>query len=165
MTIILVPMTRYPGPLTADDEQRAIHRVAIWVAMVRHTLSKEYSREWLETTLRQCLYEGDLEIAKKAVEAADQGDELADAALREVGAELWMPSLQGRDLAPGHLQVIAYVQRVTNRAPHKRKRGRYAWVRNITICILVQLACAEFGVLPTRSRESAAPTAIRPASV
>jgi hypothetical protein len=35
------------------------------------------------------------------------------------------------------------------RARHKRRRGRQwydNWARNIGICILVQLACAEFGV-------------------
>jgi hypothetical protein len=35
--------------------------------------------------------------------------------------------VQGRELAPGHLQIIAYYQRASQRAPHKRKPGRYAW--------------------------------------
>jgi hypothetical protein len=68
--------------------------------------------------------EGALSITIKAVEAADQGDDLADAALRTVGAELQTLLVQGRDLAPGHLQIVAYLQRAARRAPHKRKRGR-----------------------------------------
>jgi hypothetical protein len=38
-----------------------------------------------------------------------------------------MHLVQGRELAPGHLQIIAYYQRASQRAPHKRKPGRYAW--------------------------------------
>jgi hypothetical protein len=122
------------------DEKRAINRVSVWVSMLRHKMEKEYSREWLETELRKGLREGRLSLTIKAVEAADNGDEIADAALREVGAELQMQLLQKRDLAPGHLQVIAYLQRAAKRAPHKRPRGRRwydDWVRNIHICLLI----------------------------
>jgi hypothetical protein len=56
--------------------------------------------------------------AEKAVEAAEKhDDEIADAALRQVGAELQMPLVQRRDLAPGHLQILAYYQRAAKRAP------------------------------------------------
>jgi hypothetical protein len=139
------------------DEPRAIDRVSTWVAILRHKLEKEYSREWLETELRKGLREGRLTLTIKAVEAADQGDELADAALRTVGGELQMPLLQRQDLAPGHLQIIAYLQRVATRAPHKRPRGHRwydDWVRNIDVCVLTVLACREFGVRPTRNRDS-----------
>jgi hypothetical protein len=144
--------------LAPADEPRAINRIMVWVALVRNRLTKEYSLDWLETNLRQRLREGGLSIAIKAVEAADKGDHLADAALRDVAAELQTPLMQGRNLAPGHLQIVAYYQRVARRAPQKRKRGRYAWYdhwsRDLEICFLVQLACAEFGVSPTRNRES-----------
>jgi|SRR5262249_43294178 len=149
----LVPLTH---PLDAADEQRAIKRTAIAVAMVRHKFSN--SREWLETELRTGLREGRFALTIKAVEAADKGDEIADAALRDIGAELQMPLVQGRDLAPSHLQVIAYFQRAAKRPPHKRKRGRYAWYddwqRNVGICFLILLTCAEYGVTPTRNRQS-----------
>jgi hypothetical protein len=60
--------------------------------------------------------------------------------------------------APGHLQIIAYFQRAGRRPPHKRQRGRYAWyehwIRNLGICFLILLTCAEYGVDPTRNRES-----------
>jgi hypothetical protein len=151
MTKINVPLS---CPLTAADEPRAINRLALQVAAARHRWSKEFTREWLQTTLRRYLREGGLTIAVKAVEAADTGDEIADAALREVGAELQMPLLQRLDLAPGHLQVVAYFQRAGGRAPLRRKRGRYGqhdhWDRNIAICILIQLACERLGVGPTR---------------
>src|SRR5262249_45975624 len=119
---------------------------------------KEFSIEWLETKLRQSLCEGGLALACKAVVAADQGDAIADEALRDVGAELL---LQRPDLLmPGHLQIISYLQRVTKtkRPPHKRKPGRYGeydhWVRDIGICLLIHLACKEFGVKATRNREN-----------
>ena len=154
MTSLSVPLNY---PLDALDEQRAINRTAILVAVIHNTLSKEYSREWLETELRKGLREGRLALTIKAVEAADNGDEIADGALREVGAELQMPLLQGRELAPAHLQVIAYLQRAALRAPFKRGRGKVwydDWVRNLKICFIVLLICAEFGVPPTRNRHS-----------
>src|SRR5215831_18795796 len=71
------------------DEGRAINRVAVWVSTVRHQMEQQYSREWLETELRKGLREGRLTLTIKAVEAADKhDDEIADAALRQVGAEM-----------------------------------------------------------------------------
>ena len=155
MTSLLVPLSY---PLAAADEQRAINRTAFAVAFVRDTLSKEFSRAWLERTLLYYLRAGGLTISIAAVQAGDNGDEIADAALRQIGAELQMHLVQGRELAPGHLQIIAYYQRASQRAPHKRKPGRYAWYddwyRNLAICFLVQLTCAEYGVPPTRNRQS-----------
>jgi hypothetical protein len=148
-------MTTLPTVLL--DEKHMINSIAVRVAMVRHRMGKEWGKEWLATTLRRYLRNGDLRIAIKAVEGADAGDEIADAALREVGAELQLPLLQYQELAPGHLQVIAYFQRAGQRAPHKRKRGRAwhdDWVRNLTICFLIELTCRGFGLPPTRNRES-----------
>jgi hypothetical protein len=138
-------------------EEYAISRTAVAVSIVRDRLNKEWGREWLETMLRQRLREGELTIAEKAVEAAHGGDEIADAALREVGAELQMVLVQRRDLEPGHLQIIAYFQSAGKRTPLKRKRGRAwidEWYRNIVICVLIELTCRESGVSPTRNRES-----------
>jgi hypothetical protein len=135
------------------DETRAISRVAIWIATIRHRMEKEYSREWLETELRKGLREGRLTLTIKAVEAADNGDEIADAALRIVYAEMAGGTLSER--GPGHLQVWAYGQRAVLRPPHRRPRGRRwydDWVRNIDICVCIYLACCEFGVRPTRNR-------------
>jgi hypothetical protein len=150
MTAFLVPLNY---PLAAADEQRAINRVSVWVSMLRHKMEKEYSREWLETELRKGLREGRLSLTIKAVEAADKGDEIADAALRTVYAEMTGGTLPER--GPGHLQLWAYGQRAVLRAPHKRPRGRRwydDWTRNIDICVLIGLACREFGVRASRNR-------------
>jgi hypothetical protein len=144
-------------PTFGLTEQQMISYADAWVARIRHTLEKEYSCEWLETALRKGLREGRLLLTIKAVEAADKGDEIADAALRDVGAELQMPLLQGRDLAPGHLQVIAYLQRAARRAPHTRSRAHRwydDWTRNLHIGFLVAIACREFNLWPTRNREA-----------
>jgi len=135
------------------DEARAINRVAVWVSTVRHQMQKQYSREWLETELRKGLREGQLTLTIKAVEAADKGDEIADTALRTVYAEMAGGALPER--GPGHLQIWAYGQRAVLRKPHERPRGHRwhdDWMRNILICILVDLACREFDVQASRNR-------------
>src|SRR5262245_19786283 len=109
MTSILLPMVTF-------DEQRAINRLSISVASMRSRLREQstgkWSCEWLESELQQYLREGDLTIAELAVEAAIKfDDEIADAALREVGSELQTRMLQGRPLEPGHAQVVTYYQR------------------------------------------------------
>jgi hypothetical protein len=148
------PIITLPG--TALDERRAINRIAIAVSSVRHKMEKEHSREWLETELRKGLREGRWTLTLKAVVAAYAGDVLADAALREIGGELQLPMLQGRELAPAHLQIIAYFQSAGQRAPHRRKRGRHAWydnwIRNFMLCVLIEIACREYLVHPTRNR-------------
>ena len=139
-------------PLVPFDEQRAINRVSMWVATVRPQLSKDYSREWLDTTLRRYLRGGLIPVIK-VVEAADAGDEIADAALRAVGAEL----LERRSGEPGELQIMAYLQRAVLRGSRRRGRGVQwydDWVRNLGISLLIQLACKEFGVTPTRNRDT-----------
>jgi hypothetical protein len=144
-------------PILGLTEPQMIDDAATWVERVRHTMAKEYSHEQLETMLRQGLRDGALVLTIKAVEAADAGDEIADAALRHVGAELQMPLVQRRDLAPGHLQVIAYLQRAARRAPHTRPRGHRwydDWIRNLHICFLVAIACREFSLSATRNRET-----------
>ena len=151
-------MTPITQPMVVFDEKRAINRVAIWVALARHRLGAEWSREWLGTTLRRYLRGIEisdgvrLSIAIEACKAADAGDEIADAALWDVGREL-IERPTGR---PGDLQILAYYQRAGRHSP-RRRRGRQwhdDWYRNLCICLLVELACKEFGVRPTRNRES-----------
>jgi hypothetical protein len=140
------------------DENRAIDCIAtVLIPMVRHRLEKDYSREWLEIALRDGLREGRQPLTDYAVYAAEKGeDEICDAALRAVGAELQMLLLQRRDLPPAHLQIIAYFARAGQRAPHERRGPRWhdSWFRNIQICRLIELTCREFGVHPTRNREA-----------
>jgi hypothetical protein len=151
-------MTSILSAMVVFDERRAINRLAIKVALVHHQLTEQFSREWLESTLRRHLRGIDvpddrrLTLAIKAVEAADAGDEITDTVLREVGSEL-IERPTGR---PGDGQILAYLQRAVRRERNKRKRGRTwydDWYRNIAICILVDLACREFDVAPTRNRE------------
>ena len=143
-----------PYPLTAADEPRALERVALWVSMRKETMEKQYNVEWLAAELRKGLRAGRLTLTIKAIEAAEKyEDEIADAALREVYAELIGGAIAER--GPGHLQILAFGQRAVLRAPHQRGRGHRwhdHWVRNITICVLIELACLEFGVRPTRNR-------------
>jgi hypothetical protein len=137
------------------DENRAIDRAAEWASMARHRMEKEYSREWLKTTLQKGLREGRLNLTILAIEAADAGDEIADEALRTVYAEMAGGVLPQR--GPGHLQIWAYGQRAILRAPHKRPQGHRwhdDWMRNIQICVLIVSACREFGVPPSRNREN-----------
>jgi hypothetical protein len=152
--MVVAAMTRSLVPLApVADEQRAIDRVSEWVAILRPRMEKKYGREWLATELRNGLREGRLTLTIKAVEAADKGDEIADAALRMVYAEMAGGAISER--GPGHLQVWAYGQRAVLRKPHERPRG-HRWyddyIRNIEICLLIELACLEFGVRPTRNR-------------
>jgi hypothetical protein len=141
------------------DEQRAIGQVAKWASLIRDRLTKDFSREWLERTLRQALRgvgvtePERLTIAIKAVEAAEQGDEIADLALREVAGEL----MERPTGLAGDGQILAYLQRAARRDLHKSRRGGHwasNWYRDVAVCILVHLVCEEFGVLPTRNRES-----------
>jgi hypothetical protein len=160
MTTLPAPLevAPLPFPLRVEDAPEAIRRMAIAVSVVRARLDTEFGLPRLEELLVDGLREGELDLCVKAYEAGYEGDPIADRALRKVGAELQMAMLQNRDLAPGHLQVISYHQRVYDRAPHKRKQGRYGehdhFYRNVGICILIRLACAEYGIHATRNRES-----------
>jgi len=140
---------------TLLDENRAINQAAFWILMARHNMEKEYSREWLETELEKGLREGRLPLAGYAVQAADAGDEIADAALRTVFRDMVGGMLPER--GPGHLQVWAYGQRAVLRTQHKRPQGHRwhdNWMRDIQVCMLIVLACREFGVLASRNRAS-----------
>ena len=143
-------------PLMPVDVPRAIDRIADWVSDKKHQLVKQFSLEWLETELRKGLREGRLTLTIMAIHAAEKhDDEIADAALRAVYAEMVGGTLPQR--GPGHLQLAAYGQRAVLQAPLKRGRGQRwhdNWFRNIQICFLIELACREFGVRATRNRET-----------
>jgi hypothetical protein len=141
-------------PTGEFDEDRAIDLVAtILIPMLLRQITPEFSREWLRTTLQQRLRDGLLDLTILAVQAAEAGDEITDAALRTVYAEMAGGTLPQR--GPGHLQIWAYGQRAILRAPHKRTQGHRwhdDWMRNIQICVLVVTVCRELGVLATRHR-------------
>jgi hypothetical protein len=139
------------------DENRAIDCIAtVLIPMVRHRLEKEYSRDWLQTTLQEGLEEGRPTLTKYAVYAAEAGDKICDAALRYVCVQIMRKEIPER---PGHLHVRLYGERALALAqPHKRRSGHPwhdNWMRDIQICRLIELVCREFGVRPTRNREGA----------
>ena len=148
-------------PAVAFDVEGAIARTAERVAALRPQLDPAEGVAWLERSLLDALRAGDLVICAKAIEAADKDDDpITDAALRQVGSELQTALLQKRDLAPGHAQIVTYVQRVLrlNRATHRRGRGRQwwdNWGRDLTLCVLIGVACCDFpGLQVTRNRAS-----------
>jgi len=147
-------MTKLPATLIETEQM--ITEASAWVKTVLSTLGKNYSREWLETRLLQGLRDGVLTLTEKAIEAAEQkNDEIADAALRTVFQELISGALVKR--GPGHLQVLAFGQLAVKRPPLTRRRGGEwydNWIRNLEICFLIALACGQFGLQPTRSREA-----------
>lgn len=148
----MVASVRLP---TGIDENHAINCIAtVLIPMVCHRLEKGYGREWLQTTLQKGLREGRLTLTNYAIQAAEAGDEIADAALRTVFVEIVRGELPDRQ--PGHLHVRLYGEREVLQ-PHKRRRSgrpwRDNWVRDIQICMLIYFVCRELGVRPTRNRE------------
>jgi hypothetical protein len=145
-------MTPITQPMIVFDETRAINRIAIQVATALHKMSAQASRETLASLLRDCLRRGDLIVTVKAIEAAENAsDELADSVLRFTYAEM----KNARE--PMSKQLEAFGERAVLRPPVSRGRGAAwydAWTRNIAICVLIPLVCAEFDLLPTRNRES-----------
>jgi hypothetical protein len=141
------------------DENRAIDCIAVLAPMVRHKLEKGYSREFLQTTLQERLREGRLDLTTYAVQAADAGDEICDAALRHVFVEIVRGELPERQ--PGHLHERLYGERAMLQ-PHKHKRrsGRPwhdDWLGNIQICMFIDFVCREFDVQPSRNRDRQRP--------
>src|SRR5262249_7659206 len=154
-TMTLLPTPPVLLPTGELDENRAINRLADLIPMVRHWFEKEDSREFLETELLRGLREGRLPLTIYAVHAADAGDEIPDAMLRIVSAEMMAAGGKLPEQGPGHLQVWAYGQRAILRPAHKRPQGHRwhdDWMRNIQICMLIDFACREFDVRPTRNR-------------
>jgi hypothetical protein len=145
-------LERLPNDTSAhllDDEKAMIAAVHKGVVAVREKMAAGASREWLETTLRQFLHQGLIERLK-VIEAADAGDEIADAALRQVFAEMLDAGIE----PPATLK--AYGIRAALRGPVRRGQGRSAfdnWKRDIGIAVMVFLTMKQFGLSPTRNRE------------
>lgn len=159
-SIVLAQPMRLPAPpsypLRAEHGSWAVEHYVAAVRLVLDSL-QENSSERLEATLKKLLREGELQVAVGVVRLADKGDLIADKALLDVARELQTPMLQNQALAPGHLQVVAYLQRADLTAPRKRKPGRGEcdlWYRNLLMCVLVTKACAWLGIRPTRNRGS-----------
>jgi hypothetical protein len=150
---LVKPMER-PATLlpTLVDEQRMVDIVAAAVEKVFHRLEKEFSLEWLATVTRKWLREGRQPFTDYTVRLADGGDEICDAALRYVNVEVQTGALPER--REGHAAILIYGLRAVQRAPHKPRGRRWQerWMRDIQICRLIEFACYECGVWPTRNR-------------
>lgn len=132
------------------DEEKAVAAVSQWVALVEDKMTAHASRAWLETTLRELLLRDELINRLKVIEAADAGDEIADAALGHV-----FHSMMDRGETPP-ASMIAYEARARLRGPVKRSAGRNQydnWRRDIGIACLVYMTAERFGLRPTRNRE------------
>jgi hypothetical protein len=136
-------------PMTGVDEDATTAAVAQWVQVVQDKMTASASREWLEATLCDFLRQGLIETLN-VVEAADAGDEIADAALRRVYAEM-------SDVGEVPATLKAYGIKAVLRGPVTRSAGRNMWFdnwrRDIGIACLVCLTVARFGLHPTRNRE------------
>lgn len=144
------------------DENRAIDCIAVLVPMMRHKLEREYSRDWLRTTLQKGLREGRRSLIEHAVNAAEAGDEICDAALRYVCAQIMRKEVT--ELEEVHLPIKIYGERALLQ-PHKRRPGRPwhdNWMRDIQVCQLIVFVRREFpDVQASRNREHGhAPSAI-----
>jgi hypothetical protein len=136
-------------PMTGVDEDAATAAVAQWVQVVQDKMTASASREWLEATLCDFLRQGLIETLK-VIEAADAGDEIADAALRRVYAEM-------SDVGEVPATLKAYGIKAVLRGPVTRSAGRNMWFdnwrRDIGIACLVCLTMVRFELRPTRNRE------------
>jgi hypothetical protein len=144
-------MTKLPA-VVLEDEQRMIGLMGLKVAIVMGMMnSKESSREWLATQLRERLRRGEFLITVKAIKAAEhQGDDLADSVCRLTYAEM----ANAHELMSDQLR--AFGERAVLRPSVERGRGRHQWYdnwrRDSGICTLIKVACAEFGLDATRNR-------------
>jgi hypothetical protein len=137
--------SQLPITLTEAEATKVVYEM---LELVQQKLT-ESPRAWLETTLRDYLQRGLIETLR-VVEAANDGDEIADAALRRVFAEM----LDRGEEPPATLK--AYGIRGAVRGPVTRKRGNAwydNWRRDIGIAVLVFLTMQHFGLRPTRNRE------------
>jgi hypothetical protein len=134
-------------PATTVDVEQMITAATEGYVVIRERMGADYSREWLETTLKEFLRKGLIETLK-VIEAADNGDEIAHRALVSVFAEMQTPTAQ----------LKAYVERTALRGPPTRKPGRYGpydnWRRDLGLVVLVYWVAAQFDLNPTRQLES-----------
>jgi hypothetical protein len=140
-------------PTGEFDEERVIDCIADVVSMVRYRMEREGSLEAIKAAIERLLRAGRLRFTITTIERADKGDEIADAALRTVFAEMVGGMFPER--GPGHLQIWAYGQRAVLREAHRRPRGHRwhdDWMRNILACHLIVIVERDFGIRPSRNR-------------
>ena len=142
---------------TAISEKAAVDIVAGWVEVIQDKMTAAASREWLKSMLCERLRRAQIDIRNgfdvtlDVVAAADNGDEIADAALRRVYAEMTEYNIEPS------ATLKAYAVKAMRRGPVTRGPGRNAWFdnwrRDIGIAVLVYLGREYFGLHATRNRE------------
>jgi hypothetical protein len=131
------------------SEAEVINEVSTWIETIQEKMTAPYSREWLEAALCDLLRRDAIDELR-IIKAADDGDEIADAALRRIYAELC-----DRDEKPT-VTLRAYGIKAIQRGPVKRRRGHLwydNWRRDFGIVVLVYLTIRRFGLAPTHNRE------------
>jgi hypothetical protein len=145
--------TRSPSLLGEVDEAKALAVMSGWAKSARLDFDGEASREWVDRMLRHALRTGLVNVIDVIAWAEKQGDFMADAALRAVGAEI----MRRRPANAGEEQIVSYLQRVAHVAPLSRGRGRAwtdNWRRDFIICATIEILRRELGLRPTRNRAS-----------
>jgi hypothetical protein len=141
-------------PLPAINMNEVNEGIDKMIATIGHDLTAQRSRAWLETALRESLLRGSIEMLP-VIEDAEQGDEIADAVLRQIYFDM---RDAGRE-PPKTLEVYCLRVHVLKRGPAMRAAGRVwydNWRRDIGIAVLVFMALVQFGrfnLRPTRNRE------------
>jgi hypothetical protein len=132
-------------PARTDEMVATVSR---WHAVIQDKLTAEGTPEWLEEVLCKFLREDQSLIETlELVKAADNGDWIADRALRRVDAEM-----RNAGIDPS-VTLKAYGIKAALRGPITRGRGRIDnWRRDIGLCLLVYCAKQEFGLRHTRNR-------------
>jgi hypothetical protein len=136
-------------PTMVFDEAAAIDEVVVLVETIEARMTARYTRQWLEDELVDMLQLGTM-TELRIISAAENGDEIADAALRRV----YQDTLNHHQEASALL--TAYGIKALGSAPLKRGRGHYwfdNWRRDIAIVVLVYLIHRRFNLFPTRNRE------------
>jgi hypothetical protein len=140
-------MTNLPALLNEAEMIAAVSDE--WVKTIQPKMAAGYSREYLEAALCDMLRR-EVVDELQVIKDADSGDEIADAALRLVYAEIC-----DRGEKPS-VTLQAYGIKAVLRGPVARGRGQAwfnNWRRNIGIAVLVYMTHRRFGLTPTRNRE------------
>lgn len=131
-----------------------VNTVVEWISRVGVMLIPEIGRARLRRDIGKRLRQGTIE-RMRVIEAARAGHEDADHALREFIAEMID---HGEELPT---TLAAYAQEAMFRPPAVYPPGQNiagTWLRNVTIAGLVAMACATWGLKPTRNRASTRPS-------
>jgi hypothetical protein len=114
-------------PESIEEAINAVHVVAL---SIQDRMTAESAREWLLKTLKDYLRQG-LIPTLDVIDSARKGDEIADQALREVGAEM----LNQGEMPPAALR--AYCLEALVRGPVERGPGSAVWYDNFRRDIVI----------------------------